>query len=1081
VATNFEKFQRLLEELFQLDQADLDFGIYRIMNQKRDEVVRFLEKDLLPQVKEAFSHYKSADKAQLQTELDKLTQQIESAGMNPDDSPKVKELKAQMADSSVDATALENEVFSHLFNFFRRYYHEGDFISLRRYKEGVYAIPYEGEEVKLHWANHDQYYVKSSEYFRDYIFTMPSGKRVRVHLVAASSEQDNKKEAPGKERRFIICAEDPIYEENGELYIRFEYKPDDGKKKQDALNQEAIERVLNAKGFDEWTRELSKPAPTKSNPKRTVLEKHLTQYTARNTFDYFIHKDLGGFLRRELDFYIKNEVMHLDDIEHDTVPRVEQYLSKIKVIRKIAHKVIQFLEQLENFQKKLWLKKKFVVETNYCITLDRVPEELYPEIAANDAQREEWVRLFAIDKIEKDSNGPGYSEPLTLEFLKAHTFLPLDTAHFGAGFRDGLIASLEQLDSNLGGVCLKADNFQALLLLRTRFSGTVKCIYIDPPYNTGSSAILYKNSYKHSSWGTMMKDRLSLAKEILRDDGALFASIDKTERTYLQYALDEVFGNDNYIEELIWTQATANSQLPNYSTNHEYVEVYARDRQAVESDKEMFREPKPGYSEMMELIERINPQFPSVEQIQTEIKQLFEDHQAEYKAEVEGNGQEWDNEAKRQDPWRGIYPYNKAEYRDADGKLISEADAKGCGATIWVWSEISAAAPASKQSPTTRDPKHYNYRFYNPLHPVTGKPCEHPRSGWKFPHKPDPNHPSRRTFVDLDSDHRIAWGEDEKKLPRTKGFLHEVETNIGTSVFYAYNDGESELTNLFGESGLFLSPKSSQFVRRFINQATRTTDWFVDFFGGSGSSGHAVIAQNREDGGNRRQILVEVGDHFETLLIPRIKKAIYSNAWQSGKPVDRKGVSYSLKYLHLESYEDALNNLSMSRTEQQASLLDLDDDLREQYVLSYMLDVESRGSQSLLNVESFRNPDQYKLRVERNGETQLVNVDLVETFNWLLGLTVKHIDVIRGVRVVEGTNPDGDRTLILWRTLDEINNDALDEWFKKQDYNTKDQEYDLIYVNGDNNLENLRRGDQTWKVRLIEDQFQQLMFDVKDV
>jgi adenine-specific DNA-methyltransferase len=142
---------------------------------------------------------------------------------------------------------------------------------------------------------------------------MPSGKRVRVHLVAASSEQDNKKETPGKERRFILCEDNPIYEENGELFIRFEYRPDDGKSKQDALNKEAIKRILGAEEFEEWIRELSKLAPTKANPNRTVLEKHLTQYTARNTFDYFIHKDLGGFLRRELDFYIKNEVMHLDD------------------------------------------------------------------------------------------------------------------------------------------------------------------------------------------------------------------------------------------------------------------------------------------------------------------------------------------------------------------------------------------------------------------------------------------------------------------------------------------------------------------------------------------------------------------------------------------------------------------------------------------------------------------------------------------------------------------------------------------------------------------------------------------------
>ncbi|MCB9850522.1 MAG: hypothetical protein H6817_07435 [Phycisphaerales bacterium] len=294
---------------------------------------------------------------------------------------------------------------------------------------------------------------------------MPSGQRVRVHLVAASTEQDNKKEAPGKERRFILCEDQPLREVNGELYIRFEYRPDDGKQKQDVLNQQAIEQILGADGFDKWVQDLSKPAPTKANPERTVLEKHLHQYTAKNTFDYFIHKDLGGFLRRELDFYIKNEIMHLDDIEHDTAPRVEQYLSKIKVIRKIAHKIITFLEQLENFQKKLWLKKKFVVETNYCITLDRVPEELYPGIAANDAQREEWVRLFAIDELPGDLHKRAYSEPLTVEFLKEHEFLVLDTAFFSKGFKDRILASIDALDDRVNGILLQGENFHSLRLV----------------------------------------------------------------------------------------------------------------------------------------------------------------------------------------------------------------------------------------------------------------------------------------------------------------------------------------------------------------------------------------------------------------------------------------------------------------------------------------------------------------------------------------------------------------------------------------------------------------------------------------
>jgi adenine-specific DNA-methyltransferase len=108
-------------------------------------------------------------------------------------------------------------------------------------------------------------------------------------------------------------------------------------------------------------------------------------------------------------------------------------------------------------------------------------------------------------------------------------------------------------------------------------------------------------------------------------------------------------------------------------------------------------------------------------------------------------------------------------------------------------------------------------------------------------------------------------------------------------------------------------------------------------------------------------------------------------------------------------------------------------------------------------------------------------VDLVETFNYLIGLTVRHIDMIRGVRVVEGTSPKGDRVLVLWRDMEEVDNDALDAWFEKQGYSTRDLEYDLIYVNGDNNLENLRRPDQTWKVRLIEPDFHRLMFDAQDV
>lgn len=185
MSQKYEKLKSLLKQLFQLDQPDLDFGLYRIMHAKSAEVTQFLDKDLLPQVQAAFALYKTADKAEIEKELAKVIAGIEAAGMEPDQSPKVKDLRARLKSDAVDVGGLESEVYEHLFSFFRRYYSEGDYLSRRVYKPGVYAIPYEGEEVKLHWANADQYYIKTSEYLRDYAFRLrPDDDKapLRVHF-----------------------------------------------------------------------------------------------------------------------------------------------------------------------------------------------------------------------------------------------------------------------------------------------------------------------------------------------------------------------------------------------------------------------------------------------------------------------------------------------------------------------------------------------------------------------------------------------------------------------------------------------------------------------------------------------------------------------------------------------------------------------------------------------------------------------------------------------------------------------------------------------------------------------------------
>lgn len=1066
MSQKYEKLKTLLKELFQLDQPDLDFGFYRIMHARGAEVTHFLEQELLPQVKDAFAQYQPADKAEIEKELAKAIEQARALGADPETLPKVKELREKLAEDAVDLEALEAEVYDHLYSFFRRYYSEGDFLSKRVYKPGVYAIPYEGEEVKLHWANADQYYIKTSEYLRDYAFRLrpddeENPMRVHFRLVdAAEGEHGNVKEQAGKERRFKLALAPFAAIEDGELVIRFTYEPDPAKQKELNADAEAAVLGLNDPALADWIKALGekhvRTDGTESDSTR--LRVHLDRYTARNTFDYFIHKDLGGFLRRELDFYIKNEVMHLDDIESESAPRVEQYLSKIKVIRRIAHKIIGFLAQLEDFQKKLWLKKKFVVETSYCIRLGVIPEEFYPEIAANDAQREEWVRLCAVDEMEAiegsllEPGKPGYSVPLTMEFLKAHPTLMVDTRHFEQAFTEQLLDAIGCLDHRIDGVLFHAENFQALSQMQARYLGKVKCIYIDPPYNTGNDGFIYRDEFRHSSWLAMIENRLALARICLDDDGSIYVSIDDHESARLRSICELVFGSDQFIASVIWQKIfSPKNTAKTFSEDHDYILVFARD------------------------------------------KAKWVPHLLPRSAEA------------------------VSRYTNPDD------DPRG----PWTSSDLTARNFYSEGTYEVRSPSGKVFR------PAMG-------TYWRV---------SLETFKRLDQEGRVWWGPDKGNMPRLKRFLADVKTGVVPQTLWKHEEvgntqeAKKELlaTVRFERTEDVLNTvKPTRLVRRILQIGTSpdSSEFVLDFFAGSGSTGHAVINLNREDGGQRKFILVEQADYFDTVLLVRLKRITFSPEWKDGKPKrlatpeEAERSPRIMKVVRLESYEDTLNNLELRRTKEQQDLLDHPeaqgaDKLKEQYMLRYMLDVETRGSQSLLNIAAFMDPTVYKLKVKRPGsdESREVNVDLLETFNWLIGLKVEHIAAPRTFnaafrcdedpdlpedaprrllldgrlredpngpwwfRTVTGTTPDGRRTLIIWRKRPggedrkgiERDNLVLDEWFQKQGYSSKDSEFDLIYVNGDNNLENLKAPDDTWKVRLIEEDFFRLMFEKEGV
>ncbi len=1011
----FQKLRSKLAELFQLDAAaELDFGIYRILNARRVEVEAFLD-SLEPQVEAILAEALHTGTSELKAELAKTEADLRAMGL--DDAaitavPKVRELREKIATSGSDPTALTHDIFSHLTTFFSRYYKDGDFLSLRRYKRDTYAIPYEGEEVKLHWANADQYYIKSAETFRDYTFRLgPAPKdaatpdtrpTVTFKLVEADTQKDNTKATAGQERRFVYQGVLPASSSNlhpSSLILAFAYLPLGKDKKQAELNKQAIESILKDAAKGPFVA-LAAPDPSYTGKKkegRTLLEKHLTDYTARNTFDYFIHKDLGGFLRRELDFYIKNEVLHLDDLDEAPETNWRETRARLKALRTIAGKVIRFLAQIEDFQKKLWLKKKFVTACDYVVTLDRIPEELYPEIAACDAQREEWVRLFAIDEITADLGRTGYSVPLTVEFLKENQGLPVDTSLLSKGLRIEVISRKSQVDG-AENVVIKAENLGGLQCIQTAANRLVSCIYIDPPYNTGSDGFQYRDAYRHSSWISMIADRLHESRRLLNEEGSIFVSIDDNESANLRHALDLAYGAQNFVTNVIWHKMfSTKNTAQHFSESHDYISVYAMN----------------GSSWQPKLIPR---------------------------------GADQD-----------------ARYKNPD------SDPRG----PWTSGDLSAR-------------NYYSEGTY-PITCPSGRLIEGPPPGmfWRV---------SATKFKQWDAEGRIWWGKDGNGVPRVKRFLSDVRDGLVPDTIWHHSDvghtqeAKKTLVELYGPNfQQFTTPKPVALLIRILQLAVPSSQGILDFFAGSGTTGHAVINLNREDGGNRKYILIEMGEHFDTVLVPRLKKVIYSKDWKDGKPQSRNtGVSHCFKILRLESYEDTLNNLRLHRSRaQELALESMSAEAREDYQLGYMLDLEATGSQSLLNVSAFEDPFSYTLNIATGtaGETRPVTVDLVETFNWLIGLTVlaqggsATSDKGGGVTWVEGTNPAGERVLVLWRNTKEVDADALNTWCRKQKVSVLDGEFSLIYINGDHHLENLRREDQTWKVRLIDEEFPKLMWE----
>jgi len=1038
---NRKKLQVCLRQLFQFDSADLDFGIYRIMNQKREEIERFIEHDLLDAVEEGLAEFQTAERGKLERLLAdkgaKLVPQAfdEKGEVVPpfDELPDAKEyMRAWQALKQLEvAEETEARIFNDLWRFFSRYYDNGDFLTERRIssRDAKFCVPYNGEEVLLHWANRDQYYVKTSERFTDYRFTA-GAYTVWFRLQRAEVPQNNVK---GDKRYFVLRDGDSLaYDaETRTLAIHFEYRPiteeeeahllgiynarqtkSDRRKTLDrsvlcvALESEILNGLnapdLKAHLAAVWRRReqaaLGNSRSSTGSSGRCLLGQHLNRYTARNTMDYFVHKNLGKFLRRELDFFLKNEVLRVDDVIADQSGEALQYVfSRMRMVWQIAHKIIAFLAQIEDFQKRLFEKKKFVVQTDYCLTLDRVPEEFYPEILANEAQLDEWRLLYRMDAWDENLIWQGAFDEA---FLQNHPYLMVDTAFFDADFKARLLATFDDLDRVTDGLLIHGENFQALNLLGEKYGGQVKCIYIDPPYNTGNDEFVYKDNYQHSSWLTMMADRLELSHKVLQDDGAIFVSIDDNEVHRLNNLLRGLYGKDNSAALLIARTNPRGRTLDRYvAKTHEYVTAFVKGT-----------------------LPTAILEIPKGERMLSEYDK--EDERGRYRE-------------------LGLRNRNPVFNRENRPNLFFP-----------IYVDPDTGEVSLEESPT------FSVAVY-PRNSRGEDDC------WTWSPEKVAQNPDMLVGRQVSTG---AW-----RIYR-KDYLRDESGNIATTMVKSVwldksinnERGKEALRDIIGYHTIDF-PKSLALIRKCIEIGATDSSLVLDFFAGSGTTAHAVMDLNHEDSGNRKYILVEMAHFFDTVLKPRIQKVAFSANWKDGVPRDRDGMSHVFKYQRIESYEDALNNIHVHQPEgaQRRLLYDELDD----YQLHYMLDFETRESSTLLTQEAFETPFGYTLKIQRGHESpEDTAVDLVETFHYLIGMHVRRLErhehqnrpyvVSRGrVRTERGI----EKVVVIWRDTKGLNLEQEADWANEA---LLTELVDRVYVNGPSFIDKAEPLEITFRTRL---------------
>lgn len=429
-------------------------------------------------------------------------------------------------------------------------------------------------------------------------------------------------------------------------------------------------------------------------------------------------------------------------------------------------------------------------------------------------------------------------------------------------------------DADSGNLIVQGDNLHALKALLPRYAGEVKCIYIDPPYNTGQddrgadgkrAGWIYNDRVespeilewlgkvvgneaedlcRHDKWLCMMYPRLRLLKDFLRDDGVIFASIDDIEIASMRLLFDEIFGVTNRIGIVVWKNATDNNPT-RIASEHEYVLCYAKDKRKVPSEwKASTLEIK---TRLLEVGERFVALHP--------------------------------NQSERQVAYTKWYRENKAQlWPFEDYKFIDDGG---------VYTGMRSVHNPGKEG----------YR-YDIIHPETGQPCQQPLMGYRFPEE---------SMQRLIREGRIIFGKDETKLVELKVYAKDYRAKLPSLFELDGRIGTNEIKAIFPENKRpFDFPKPTELIEEFLSFTTGDGDLILDSFGGSGTTANAVLKLNRADGQSRRFILVEMNDSIATdVTAERVRRVAggYKNA--KGQAVEGIGGGFQFCRLSAEPLFDA--------------------------------------------------------------------------------------------------------------------------------------------------------------------------------